>query len=88
MARANFELRPRWLLLQYAVGARPNANGSPATVSARDTSRLLEEMASEGNLALALLNVVHNEGTPAIDGLESVTRIAQMRRRDFDRGNT
>jgi RNA-directed DNA polymerase len=33
-----------------------------------DTSRLLEEAASEANLALALLNVVRNEGAPGIDG--------------------
>jgi hypothetical protein len=73
MARAKFELRQRWLLLQYALGPLPNANGSPATVSARDASRVLEEMASEENLALALLNVV---------------RTAQMRRPNFDCGNT
>jgi hypothetical protein len=88
MARANFELRPRWLLLQYALGARTKSNGSPATVTARDASRLLEEMASEENLALALLNVVRNKGAPAIDGLESATRTAQMRRPDLDCGNT
>ena len=45
-------------------------------------------MASEENLALALLNVVRNKGAPAIDGPESVTRTAQMRRPDFDCGNT
>lgn len=35
---------------------------------AADTSRLLEEVASEANLALALLNVVRNKGAPGIDG--------------------
>jgi hypothetical protein len=33
-----------------------------------DTSRLLEEVASEANLALELLNVVRNEGAPGVDG--------------------
>lgn len=33
-----------------------------------DTSRLLEEVASEANLASALLNVVRNKGAPGIDG--------------------
>ena len=35
---------------------------------AADTSRLLEEVASEANLALALLNVVRNKGAPGVDG--------------------
>jgi RNA-directed DNA polymerase len=39
-----------------------------AVAWAADTSRLLEEVASEANLALALLNVVRNEGAPGIDG--------------------
>ncbi len=33
-----------------------------------DTSRLLEEAASEANLAQALLNVVRNKGAPGVDG--------------------
>ena len=33
-----------------------------------DTSRLLEEVASEANLAQALLNVVRNKGAPGVDG--------------------
>jgi len=33
-----------------------------------DTSRLLEDVASEANLALALLKVVRNKGAPGIDG--------------------
>ena len=33
-----------------------------------DTSRLLEEAASEANLAQALLNVVRNKGAPGMDG--------------------
>lgn len=33
-----------------------------------DTSRLLEEVASEANLARALLNVVRNKGAPGVDG--------------------
>jgi RNA-directed DNA polymerase len=36
--------------------------------SAADTSRLLEDVASEANLALALLNVVRNKGAPGVDG--------------------
>ena len=39
-----------------------------AVACAADTSRLLEDVASEGNLALALLNVVRNNGAPGIDG--------------------
>jgi RNA-directed DNA polymerase len=35
---------------------------------AADTSRLLEEVASEANLAQALLNVVRNKGAPGVDG--------------------
>ena len=35
---------------------------------AADTSRLLEDVASEANLALALLNVVRNKGAPGVDG--------------------
>ena len=33
-----------------------------------DTSRLLEEVAPEANLAQALLNVVRNKGAPGVDG--------------------
>jgi len=33
-----------------------------------DASRLLEEVASEANLAAALLNVVRNKGAPGLDG--------------------
>jgi hypothetical protein len=33
-----------------------------------DNSRLLEEVASEANLARALLNVVRNKGAPGVDG--------------------
>lgn len=39
-----------------------------AVACAADTRRLLEDVASEGNLALALLNVVRNKGAPGIDG--------------------
>jgi RNA-directed DNA polymerase len=38
------------------------------TASAADTSRLLEEVASQANLAKALLNVVRNKGAPGVDG--------------------
>ncbi len=40
--------------------------GSAASVA--DDSRLLEEVASEANLAKALLNVVRNKGAPGLDG--------------------
>ena len=40
--------------------------GSAASVA--DVSRLLEEVASEANLAKALLNVVRNKGAPGLDG--------------------
>lgn len=33
-----------------------------------DTNRLLDDVASEANLALALLNVVRNKGAPGVDG--------------------
>jgi len=38
------------------------------SANATDTSRLLEEVASEANLAKALLNVVRNKGAPGVDG--------------------
>jgi retron-type reverse transcriptase len=41
-------------------------NGS--ATGAADTSQLLEEVASEANLATALLNVVRNKGAPGLDG--------------------
>ena len=54
---------------------------------AADTSRLLDDVASEANLALALLNVVRNKGAPGVDGQtveEAEARapklIAQLRR--------
>jgi len=54
----------RAFLLQRAKRKR-----SARTVAwAADTSRLLEDAASEANLALALLNVVRNKGAPGVDG--------------------
>lgn len=47
--------------------ARSKKTSGPAA-SAADTSRLLEEVASEANLAKALLNVVRNKGAPGVDG--------------------
>lgn len=47
--------------------ARSKKTGGSATGVA-DTSRLLEEVASEANLAQALLNVVRNKGAPGVDG--------------------
>jgi len=54
----------RAFLLQRAKRKR----SARAVAWAADTSRLLEEVASEANLALALLNVVRNKGAPGIDG--------------------
>jgi len=45
---------------------RKKTRGPAADVA--DTSRLLEEVASEANLAKALLNVVRNKGAPGADG--------------------
>ena len=45
---------------------RKKTRGPGAGVA--DTSRLLEEVASEANLARALLNVVRNKGAPGVDG--------------------
>ena len=47
--------------------ARHKKSRGPGTGVA-DTSRLLEEAASEANLAQALLNVVRNKGAPGTDG--------------------
>jgi RNA-directed DNA polymerase len=41
---------------------------SGPNAGAADTSRLLEEAATEANLARALLNVVRNKGAPGVDG--------------------
>ena len=56
--RRNFQL----------LKARSKKTRGPATTSVADTSRLLEEVASETNLATALLNVVRNKGAPGVDG--------------------
>jgi RNA-directed DNA polymerase len=47
--------------------ARTKKTRGPAA-SVADTSRLLEDVASEANLAKALLNVVRNKGAPGVDG--------------------
>jgi len=47
--------------------ARTKKTTGPGTGVA-DTCRLLEEVASEANLARALLNVVRNKGAPGVDG--------------------
>jgi RNA-directed DNA polymerase len=54
---------------------------------ATDTRRLLEEVASKANLALALLNVVRNKGAPGVDGqtvedaeAKAPTLLAHLRR--------
>jgi len=47
--------------------AKRKKTGGP-NASVADTRRLLEEAASEANLAKALLNVVRNKGAPGVDG--------------------
>jgi group II intron reverse transcriptase/maturase len=47
--------------------ARTKKTSGPSA-SVADTSRLLEDVASEANLAKALLNVVRNKGAPGVDG--------------------
>ena len=47
--------------------AKHKIAASPATRVA-EPDRLLEEVASEANLARALLNVVRNKGAPGVDG--------------------
>jgi len=54
----------RSFLLQKAK--RKKTSGPSA--GAADSSRLLEEAATEANLARALLNVVRNQGAPGVDG--------------------
>ena len=44
---------------------------------AADTGRLLEEVASESNLATALLNVARNKGAPGVDG-QSVVEVVEF----------
>ena len=55
--------RRSFLLLK----ARSKKTRGPGT-SVADTSRLLEDVASEANLATALLKVVRNKGAPGVDG--------------------
>ena len=47
--------------------ARSKKTTGPTT-GAGDNRHLLEEVASEANLAKALLNVVRNKGAPGLDG--------------------
>ncbi len=66
--------------------ARTKKTRGPAAIAA-DTSRLLEEVASEANLAKALLTVVRNKGAPGVDGqtveaaeAQAPSMIARLRR--------
>lgn len=66
--------------------ARSKKTRGPAA-SVADTSRLLEEVACEANLAKALLNVVRNKGAPGVDGqtveaaeAKAASIIARLRR--------
>lgn len=54
----------RALLLHKAKRKRP----ARTVAWAADSGRLLEDVACEANLALALLNVVRNKGAPGVDG--------------------
>src|SRR5580704_14721933 len=47
---------------------RRTARTAGHAANVADTSRLLEEVACEANLAKALLNVVRNKGAPGVDG--------------------
>ena len=56
------------------------AKGMPTSdliAPAADTSRLLEQVASESNLATALLNVARNKGAPGVDG-QSVVEVVEF----------
>jgi len=59
-------------LLHRAKGMPTNDLIAPAA----DTSRLLEQVASESNLATALLNVARNKGAPGVDG-QSVMEVVE-----------
>ena len=52
----------------YLLHKARNKKTRGPTASEADTSRLLEEVASEANLAKALLTVVRNKGAPGVDG--------------------
>lgn len=52
----------------YLLHKARNRKTSGPAANVTDTSRLLEEVASEANLAKALLNVVRNKGAPGVDG--------------------
>lgn len=54
----------RSILLHKARSKKTSGSATGAV----DTNRLLEEVASEANLATALLNVVRNKGAPGLDG--------------------
>lgn len=54
----------RSFLLQRARSKKTKGPGAGVA----DTSRLLEDVASEANLATALLKVVRNKGAPGVDG--------------------
>ncbi len=64
MAELSDASEERSFLLHKARNMKTNGPNAGAA----DTSRLLEEVASEANLARALLNVVRNKGAPGVDG--------------------
>ena len=59
------DVSERRAFLLHIAKRKTTTRGVACTV---DTSRLLEDVASEANLALALLNVVRNKGAPGVDG--------------------
>jgi RNA-directed DNA polymerase len=52
-------------ILLHKAGSKKTKGSATGTA---DNSRLLEEVASEANLANALLAVVRNKGAPGLDG--------------------
>ena len=52
----------------YLLRTAKSLLASDLIAPAADTRRLLEQVASESNLATALLNVARNKGAPGVDG--------------------
>ena len=72
-ARPTDESAGKAYLLHRAKGMPTSDLIAPAA----DTSRLLEQVASESNLATALLNVARNKGAPGVDG-QSVVEVVEF----------
>jgi group II intron reverse transcriptase/maturase len=72
-ARATDESVGKAYLLHKTKGMPTSDLIAPAA----DTGRLLEQVASESNLATALLNVARNKGAPGVDG-QSVVEVVEF----------